>query len=186
MTRYFIVFEDLHNFYVPTEDYRNFFRSEYFSFQMPLEPFDMPFDINNPFYAKTTVLSMTPKSRLEARENIDTWTRKNYPETRDENIKILDDYLTLCEENHIRPIMFLPPTTEGYKKHFSRQKLDEFYYLVREACRKHSSAIFIDTWKLQGMTDADFCDVEHLNIQGAAKFSAYLNNFIEYLENQSS
>ena len=182
MTRYFIVFEDLHNFYVPTEDYRNFFRKEYFSVQMPLEPFD----INNPFYAKTNVLSMTHESRLKARENIDTWTKKNYPETRDENIKILDDYLTLCEENNIRPIMFLPPMTEGYKKHFSRQKLDEFYYLVKEACKRHSSAVFLDGWKLQGFTDADFYDVDHMNIQGAAKFSAYLNGFIEYLENQSS
>lgn len=178
MTRYFITFRDLHNFYVPAEDYKNFFREEYFSFQMPLEPFD----INNPFYAKTAELLMTPQSRLKARENIDTWERKNYPETRDENVKILDDYLTLCEENNIRPIMFLPPITEGYRKHFCRKKPDEFYYLVRQACKKHSSAIFVDGWKLQGFTDADFYDVDHMNIRGAAKFSVFLNDFIEYLE----
>lgn len=90
--------------------------------------------------------------------------------------------MTLCEENNIRPIMFLPPMTEGYMKYFSRQKLDEFYYLVEQACRKHSSAIFIDGWRLQGFTDEDFLDVDHMNIRGAAKFSAFLNDFIESLK----
>ena len=95
-----------------------------------------------------------------------------------------NDYLTLCEENKIRPIMFLPPTTNCYKKYFNRQMLDEFYYLVGRACRKHTGAIFIDGWKLQGLTDADFYDVDHLNIQGAAKFSEFLNRCIEQIDAQ--
>ena len=125
---------------------------------------------------------MTPKNRLEARNEINAWAEKHYPETCAENIKILDDYLTLCEENNIRPIMFLPPMTEGYKKHFNKQIIDEFYYLVRQACKKHPLAIFIDGWKLPGMTDADFFDTSHMNITGAAKFSTFLNDFIENLE----
>ena len=178
MLQYLIAFGDLHNFHMPADEYRKLFRAEYLASRLPLEPFDL----NDPYLiSKTVPRFMTPGSRLSARRTIDGWAEKNYPETRNENIKILGDYLTLCEENNIRPIMFLPPMSEGHVKYFSRQKLDEFYYLVRAACRKHSSAIFIDGWKLQGVTDADFYDVNHMNIQGAAKFSAFLNNFIEGL-----
>ena len=111
-----------------------------------------------------------------------TWRGKFYPKTRDENIKILDDYLTLCEENNARPIMFRVPVTEKFMANFNKQLLDEFPVLVEQACQKHPSARFFDGWKLEGFTYADFRDHEHLNIHGAAKFSAYLNDFIEQLE----
>ena len=178
MTRYFIAFNDLHNFHVPAEDYGKFLRPQYFSMRMPLEPFD----VNNPFYAKRPVTFMTPEKRLEARRLIDSRSRKYFPETRAENVKILDDYLTLCEQNKIRPVIFLPPATDGYRKHFSKRIIDEFYYFVRRACTKHPYAVFIDGWKLQGVKDRDFYDEIHMNIIGAAKFSSFLNSVIEQLD----
>ena len=128
------------------------------------------------------VQHMSFYSRFNARERIDVWKDRDFPETFKENVKILDDYLTLCEDTNVRPIMFLPPMTYGYMKYFSRKKLDEFYYLVREAQKKHSSAVFFDGWKLPFFPDNDFFDVDHMNIQGAAKFSTILNDFIEGLE----
>lgn len=176
--QYLIAFRDLHNFYASIEDCEKIFRTEYLNTKLPLEPFDL----NNPYMTpKVTQRFMTPYSRLEARKTIDAWSEKYFPETRAENIKILDDYLTLCEANNIRPIMFLPPMTEGYMKYFSKQRLDEFYYLIRRACRKHSSAVFIDGWRLQGLVDSDFHDVDHLNHLGSAKFSTYLSDFIKTL-----
>lgn len=180
MLRYCIAFEDLHNFFMPTEVYKKFLRADYFDIKVPLESFD----VNNPFLAKTPLRFMTHQNYLGARKSVEGWNDKNFPETRAENIKILDDYLILCAENKIRPIMFLPTVTECYKKYFNRQMLDEFYYLVAQACKKHSAAIFIDGWKLQGLTDADFYDVSHLNIQGAAKFSMFLNQCIEQIDAQ--
>ena len=179
LLQYFISFGDLHNFYVSAEDYRQFLRKEYLSARLSLEPFDL----NDPYLVKDNLpMLIKPKDRLTARALIDSWAEKNYPETRTENIKIFDDYLTLCEVNNIRPIMFLPPMTECYLKHFKKQRLDEFYCIVQQAGRKHPSAVFIDGWQLRGLTDSDFYDVEHMNIQGAAKFSAYLNHIIEQLD----
>ncbi len=178
MLHYLIAFGDVHNFHMPADVYGTLLRKEYYSQRLPIEPFDL----NNPFGVKKPLTFMGHKERLGAREAINSWAKKYYPDTRDENVKILDDYLTLCEENNIRPIIFLPPTTEGYKKHFNKRIIDEFYYLVGQACRKHPSAVFIDGWKLQGSTDADFYDASHMNIQGAAKFSAFLNHCIEQLD----
>ncbi len=182
MLHYLIAFNDLHNFFVPMESYRNFLREDYFEFQAPLDNFDL----NNPHYAKPQKLRFINKiSRLNTRKRAEEWAEKNYPETRDENIKILDDYLALCEDNAIRPIMFLPPMTEGYTNYFNKKMLDEFYCLVEQACKKHSTAIFIDGWELKDlMNDSDFYDCDHMNNQGAAKFSAFLNDFIELLEEQ--
>ena len=181
LIQYLIALNDLHNFFIPIDTYRKFFRKEYLATRIPLKYLNP----NNPYdVIPQQIRYMSSVSRLTARNTIDGWAKKNYPETRDENVKILDDYLTLCEENHIRPIIFLPPMTEGYKKHFHKYKINEFYYLVEQACKRHPSTVFIDGWKITGLQDTDFYDVFHLNIQGAAKFSSFLNGIIEQLDAQ--
>ncbi len=180
LPHYFIAMNDLHNFWMSEDKYRGLFSQEYLSFKIPLENFDP----NNANLEKSPFHLISLQHRVDARDRIDVWKDKSFPETCKENIKILDDYLTLCEKNKVMAVMFLPPMTEGYVKHFSRQKLDEFHYLIREARKKHSTAVFFDGWKLEGFSDKDFYDVDHLNIQGAAKFSAIFNNVIEQLENQ--
>lgn len=123
-------------------------------------------------------------SPLKSNKGIRPWAEKYYPETRDENIKILDDYLTLCEENNIRPVMFMAPLTDKYIEKFNPQLLEEFYNLVEQARQKHSNALFVDGYKWHGTTYDDFYDHQHVNFHGAAKFSSYLNDFIEKIEAQ--
>jgi len=177
LLQHLIAFGDLHNFHVPTKEYRKIFSEKYLSTKIPLEPFDL----NDPFLVKGNLGVMTPYLRLISRKNIDTWGERFFPDTRDENVKILDDYLTLCEKNKIRPIIFLPPMSKGYVKFFNKQRLDEFYFFVNRATKKHPSAVFVDGFNLPFLTDSDFADVDHLNAQGAAKFSTFLNEFIEGL-----
>ena len=182
-----IAFNDVHNFHLSADVYKKFFREEYLKAQIPSEPFDL----NNVHFGKTALKTyfekgalnyMSRQNLLKVRDNIDTWGERNFPETCAENVHLLDSYLMLCEQNKIRPIMFLPPMSAIYIKYFSKKKLDEFRYLVGQACRKHPSAVFIDGWKLQGLTDADFRDIDHMNIYGAAKFSMFLNSVIEQLD----
>ena len=137
---------------------------------------------NRPYGTAPVMFNVMDQKAIEAKSN--TWAKKFYPETRDENIKILDDYLTLCEENNIRPIMFRASVTEKFMANFDKRILDEFPVLVEQACQKHPSARFFDGWKLEDFTYADFRDHEHVNIHGAAKFSAHLNDFIESLESK--
>ena len=176
--QYYIAFKDCHNFWLPEEKIPSIFKKEFLSFRLPAQIED----INNVYGEKTAFRVMNWQHRLITREHIDIWKNKYYPETVKENVKILDDYLTLCEKNNVRPIIFLPPMTEGVKKYFNKKIMDEFYYLVHEAQIKHHGAAFLDGWKLPGFFDNDFYDAFHLNIQGAAKFSTILNNVIENLE----
>ena len=174
-----MAFQDLHNFWLSSERYLNIFRKEFLDIKLPVEKMSLN---NFCSFSGGQIKTMDFKSRLNMRNMIDDWKDKNYPESVKENVRILDDYLTLCEKNNVRAIMFIPPMTEACKKYFNQKLLNEFYYLVREAQKKHSSAIFFDGWKLQGFTDADFSDATHLNVQGGMKFSSILNNFIESLE----
>ena len=174
-----MAFKDLHNFWLSSERYLNIFRKEFPDIKLPVEKMSLN---NFCSFSGGQIQTMDFKSRLNMRNMIDDWKDKNYPDSVKENVRILDDYLTLCEKNNVRPIMFIPQMTEACKKYFNQKLLNEFYYLVREAQKKHSSAIFFDGWKLQGFTDADFSDATHLNVQGGMKFSSILNNFIESLE----
>ena len=175
--QYAIAFNDLHNFWLPVEDYKKIFRVEYLSYKLP---YDSPMTCVRPL--STTVEHINLNARIEARDRMDIWKGRRFPATKIEYEKILDDYLTLCEKNNVRPIMFLPPVTEGYRKFFDKQLLDEFYCSVRDAQRKHPASGFFDGWNLLQFPDSDFWDTDHLNIVGAAKFSSILNDVIENLK----
>ncbi|MBR5914580.1 MAG: hypothetical protein IKZ58_09490 [Selenomonadaceae bacterium] len=176
--QYLIAFNDLHNFTIPASECRKMFREKFLNSRLSLNSFDL----NNIFLAKNKLQIMTAQERLRARDIIDRWNGRNYPVTRKENLKILDDYLNLCKSNKVRAVMFLPPLSKGYMKYLNREIVDEFHYLIRETRKKYPDIVFFDGWKLNGFLDEDFCDVSHLNLKGAAKFSAILNNVIENLE----
>ncbi|MBR5914579.1 MAG: hypothetical protein IKZ58_09485 [Selenomonadaceae bacterium] len=178
---YLITFDDIHNFWLPIEEYRKLFREEFLNTRLPLENIDL----NNLFYQKADYPKcMDLNSRINARKRIDILTKnKSYPETVKENVKIFDDYLTLCEENNVRSIIFHPPLHEAFMRYFNREALNEFYTLLGEVLKKHPSAVFFDGWKLKGLSsDEYYSDVDHMNINYAAKFSTILNDFIENLE----
>lgn len=173
LLRYLIPFDDLHNFCLPTETYKNLFNPKFLAVRMPPEVQDL----NNLCLGKTDAF-MNLDSRLKVREITDIWNR-TYPETCKENTKILDDYLALCENNNVRPIIFLMPFSYGAMKHMNKRLVDELRCIIDEAQKKYPAAIFFDSWRLNVFEDRDFCDSIHLNIHGAAKFSAILNSFIE-------
>ncbi len=76
----------------------------------------------------------------------------------------------------------MPPFSEGFIKYFSKKKIDELRYIVKDAQKKYPDVVFFDGWKAEGFSDLDFADSSHLNFKGAAKFSTMLNDVIEELE----
>lgn len=165
---YFIAFNDVHNFWLSADEYKNLFNEKYFS----RENFN---DVEKKFLPSE---GMSYPAKMNVREYVEAWNGRNFANTREENIKIFDDYLALCEKNSVRPVIFLPPASEGFMKHFSKERLGELYQIVNDALRKHSTAKFFNGWNLAGFSDKYFYDAEHFNIEGAKKFSEILNDFI--------
>ena len=174
---YSLALNDTHNFFMSSDEIKKLFTQNFISYELPTENLDL----NDTNLDKIEMQEMNLGARLRTRDRAEIWSNKNYPETFAENIKIFDDYLTLCEENNIRPIILLTPVTVGYKKFFSKEKITELHEIVSNAIEKHSSAIFVDGWKIEQFADIDFFDSDHLNRLGAAKFSVILNNVIEQI-----
>lgn len=164
---YFVAFNDVHNFWLKSDEYRNLFNENYFSREI--------FDEEEKIFSSE---GMSFFEKMNVRNYVEAWNGRNFPNTRAENIKIFDKYLTLCEKNSVRPIIYLSPASQGFMKHFSRERLGEFYQIINEALQKHSTAKFFNGWNLAGFTDEYFFDAEHFNIRGAEKFSEILNKFI--------
>ena len=171
---YLIAFNDIHNFPIPIDVYKKFLSEEWLTQKVSIEKVNINGIKSHKIMTKEEIQN----------EKTKTWAGKSYPQTRDANIKILDDYLTLCEENNIRPIMFRVIVSEKYMANFNKELLAEFDALVEQALQKHPSACFVDGWKLSGYKYAYFYNHAHMNVKGAKKFSAYLNDFIEQLEAQ--
>ena len=172
MLPYLIAFNDIHNLPTPFEFYRNLLREDWLTQKPSIEKVNL-----NGVKSKKVIANP-----LESNKGFTNWDKKYYPTTRDEYIKLLDDYLTLCEENNVRPIMFTARNSDKFIAQFNKQMLEEFYSFVEEALKKHPDARFVDGWKWNGVTYEDFYDHGHMNFKGAAKFSAWLNEYIEQLE----
>ena len=173
LLQHYIAFKDLHNFHMSAENYKNLFNESYLSKNISLDD-----DFSE---ESQTVFQMNPHERINARNYVETWNNRNFPATRAENIKIFDDYLTLCEKNSVRPIIFLTPVSNAFKKHISIERYGELQKIINDALLKHSTARFFDGWKLQNFADEDFVTVEHLNVCGKKKVVQALEKFIETL-----
>ena len=169
---YLIAFNDIHNLPTPFEFYRNLLREDWLTQKPSIEKVNL-----NGVKSKRVI-----EQKVIENGRTTNWDKKYYPQTRDEYIKILDDYLTLCEENNIQAIMVRMRNSDKYIKNFNPTMLEEYNNFVEEALKKHPDARFVDGWKWNGVTYEDFYDHGHMNFKGAAKFSAWLNEYIEQLE----
>jgi len=117
--------------------------------------------------------------QVRAKEQVVKETRKNYPETVDENKKILKDYLELLLMNSIKPIIVVLPTHKYYYSNYPDFMKEEFYSIIQEFSSMYKFQ-FVDYFDYKLFNDNDFCDMVHLNKNGAKKMTDILNNVIKW------
>ena len=176
LSKYFVALDDLHNYWIDREVLVKFIRPEHLQkLRESAKTFHYEYKL------PTTTMSLS--AALDASNEISTWGRKSYPDTVAENKKILEDYLALLDSHEIFPILFLPPMMKEYQDGFCREKIDELFSFIYDLMKRHRFAI-VDGWKMKGFIDYDFRDINHLNINGARKFSKILNDLVMKLESQ--
>ena len=112
---------------------------------------------------------------LSIRSRVTRWDEKwEFPETEKENEALLVDYIQLCREHHVQPIVFTAPVTEICQQYYPKKSLDRFYTILRRVLRK-TGAPFLDYFQTKGFGFEECFDVDHLNMQGARKFTAMLD-----------
>lgn len=104
--------------------------------------------------------------------------RKNYPNTVNENIMILSEYIEFLQERNIKPILLVFPTSKYYYNNFSDRIEKEFKTIINFLKKKYNFE-FIDCFRCLEFDYSDFRDVSHLNFKGGEKFTKILNDLIK-------
>nr|NNM91500.1 hypothetical protein [Bacilli bacterium] len=103
----------------------------------------------------------------------------DYPDTRIEYQKIMKDYLELLKRKKIKPVMVIFPVHPLYRMNFDSKMIKRFYEIIDPISHQYDFQL-IDGFAYSGVTKRDFLDGDHLNSEGAAKFTLYLEKEISW------
>jgi hypothetical protein len=122
--------------------------------------------------------SFQDKERLGKRQ-AELDCNKNYPNTVQENVKILQEYLSMLKERKIKPIIVVFPASKYYTNYFSNTIEEEFLSIIGKMKSEYDFQ-YIDYFRSELFDNEDFRDVSHLNTKGGEKFTKILNEIIEW------
>lgn len=106
---------------------------------------------------------------------------KDYPETVQENIRILREYISLLKSKEIIPIIVTCPTSKHYYSKFSLRIKEEYMELMNIIKNEFDIQVF-DYFESNAFSDEDFYHVSHLNKNGAKKFTMLLNDRLKNIK----
>ncbi|SDM20656.1 D-alanyl-lipoteichoic acid biosynthesis protein DltD [Sediminibacillus halophilus] len=102
-------------------------------------------------------------------------SNKDYPETVEKNVHILERYLNLLKEEAIKPIIVIFPQHKDYTAYFSKTMREDFTSHLERLNATHPFEL-IDLFDSELVSERDFFDVHHLNHDGAIKVTQLINN----------
>ena len=177
---YYLAFKNVHNFHVSNAAMELIFNEQYLNLFETLDKTNYPFDLDlNDLYKwkQSNNHSLDIPARFAARERAEAWNKKRFPLTVSENIKLLKECIKFCREKNAIPIIIIYPKSDIYLRFFSKQMIDEFYYILNKLKIEEKIHI-IDYMRWKGVDINDFYNVDHLNSNGAKKVSNAINNYI--------
>ena len=93
-----------------------------------------------------------------------------------ENCEILKDYTHLLGLHHVLPVVTVTPFTQAYNNHINPIFKEAIIKMLEKAT---GEVHFIDFNESDYFDDMDFMDTDHLNLDGAMKFSYLLNEMFK-------
>ena len=94
-----------------------------------------------------------------------------------ENVKLLESIYFLCKEHNIRLTLINLPKATCYYEFYNKDLVSTAQTIIREFS-KDKDVVFYDLWKSDEFNDEMFSDNDHLNEDGAKKFTLKLNSFL--------
>lgn len=102
---------------------------------------------------------------------------------KEEIVEDLEDFIEILLEEGVTPILFTPPTYREYNTYLDQSYINDNIQTSEYIAQKHG----IKYWDFHDSKlfyIKDFHDMEHLNIEGALKFSKMLNDSIKKIEGE--
>lgn len=171
---YYKVIKDLHNHPLSNGKAERFFSDAF----MSMVPSNNDVDLDDPHGLRVyrdSVIGI--KEVIDNRDFAGHWEKRWFEDTVKENVDIVKEFLDLCYEKGIRPVMLAYPVHNLYRKYFPKKTLDQYYSIIRDLQREYS-VDFLDYWASDMFTTGDFWDTSHLNYSGATKMINIVNDFL--------
>lgn len=92
--------------------------------------------------------------------------------------KWFEKLIELCISKGVKPVLITTPVTKDYINLLDNTQLERTQYLTQLYCKKYDIP-FYDFSQAEGFTYDDFHDGDHLNRDGAIKFTRLLNNALD-------
>lgn len=180
MLSYYLNFKDVHNYAVNVHDIELIFNDSFLDSAKNIRLGDK-FNLNN-FDYHLADSNISIQTYIDGRNLAEVWKNKKYPKTFIEYKNIFIDYIKMCREHSIIPIVVFFPTTTVYDTFFRKQQIWDECIQTIKSIRKDYPFIFLggDFWK--DFTDNDFIDCDHVNYRGAVKCSKKINDIIMKME----
>ena len=122
----------------------------------------------------TLISEESGKKRVELHHSL-----LNYS-NRKKNIQYLENIFNLCNQHHVKVILFEPPVWKTYQK-FQKAEIEESNDSLINYLKGKYSFHFIPASEFQSLELSDFYDNDHVNPSGARKISFKLSNLADSL-----
>ncbi|MCR4895667.1 MAG: hypothetical protein K5891_02710 [Lachnospiraceae bacterium] len=103
---------------------------------------------------------------------------KPYPETVAENEMIFGMFLELCARHGIKTVVLIPPFSRFFREHFPMEYVEEARAIIRSHHAKYEFEVLDMYDSPEFLDDKYFADEDHLNVFGADKLTARLDEFL--------
>ena len=175
---YYLFFKDVHNYCITEKVFKEVFSEEFLNYKAECPK---NFEWNN-FRATGSRVSMNLPQILIGCKSEHHWRTRNFPKTFAENKQIFCNYIELCKKFNVLPIVTLFPTTWLHRESISKERIDELISILEEYQKIYKFHIVNKLNFDEEMSFKDFDNPVHMNINGAKKFSTYMNDYIMNLE----
>lgn len=125
--------------------------------------------------------SLFNEEKFKAR--IEEFEEKRVINERQEIIDDLVGFIKYLRENGIKPILFTTPTYSEYNQYLNHATIIQNKVVINKICEEFKIQYW-DYMKDSSFTKNDFFNPDHLNKNGAKKFSSILNNRLSKLDRE--
>lgn len=101
-------------------------------------------------------------------------TRECSDEFINENVTALEAIIKSCSDKNINVVLYTAPAWHTYRENIDAATMQKTYDITQKLIKKYSNIKYINYFDDSRFISSDFRDVDHLNENGASKFTKIL------------
>ena len=101
------------------------------------------------------------------------------PQLNEQNLNYLREIVNICKERNLRLLMVTLPAYGTYRKYLNEERLNEIISIVNGLSNSSDNVKYLNYLNDDRFVKSDYRDADHLNHDGAKKFTRILNQALQ-------